>query len=90
MRENRKIEEVLRSNQEFAHKDLVYYLNAMKMVFASFPSGRAVAEMKENDLRSELAHRLENSFEVVFPFMPKMLLKSKCAPTQPAASPSTS
>jgi hypothetical protein len=34
----------------------------MKMVFASFPSAKAVAEMKENDLRSELAHRLENSF----------------------------
>jgi hypothetical protein len=58
MRENRKIEDVLRNNQEFAQKDIVYYLNAMKVVLGSFELGREIAEMKENELQSKLAYKL--------------------------------
>jgi len=38
MNENREILDIIRKNQQVAQKDIVFYLNAFKIVFSDFDS----------------------------------------------------
>jgi hypothetical protein len=38
MHKNDQLLTVIQKNKEIAHKDIVYYLNAMKIVFSRFKS----------------------------------------------------
>jgi hypothetical protein len=68
---------VIRLNQEIAQKDIVFYLNAMKLVFASFHSEEEIIDMDESALKAAFCQKMQNSFEFIFPYIPKNLLKSK-------------
>jgi hypothetical protein len=68
--------EVIRDNQEFGQKDIVYYLNAMKIVFATLPNVESVLAMTDHSLKASICERLKESFPFIFPFIPKNLLKS--------------
>mgnify|MGYP000929504489 CR=1 FL=1 len=68
---------MIRLNQEIAQKDIVFYLNAMKLVFASFQSEEEIIDMDDNELKLALCEKMQNSFEFIFPYIPKNLLKSK-------------
>lgn len=36
MSDNKELTETIRDNQEYAQKDIVFYLNSMKIVFSTF------------------------------------------------------
>ena len=48
----------------------------MKIVFASFHSAEEILDMEERDLKESLCDKLKESFDFIFPFIPKNLLKS--------------
>jgi hypothetical protein len=76
MRDNKKLIDVIRRNQEYAQKDIVFFLNAFKLVFSGFGSGDEIMKMEDKSLLEDLADKLEESFSYIFPFFPKNLLKS--------------
>lgn len=46
MCENKLLLDLIRDNQEFSQKDIVFYLNAMKLVFASFHSAEEILDLE--------------------------------------------
>ncbi len=54
----------------------MYYLNSMKLVFAGFHSEEEILEMDESNLKALLCQKMQQSFEYIFPYIPKNLLKS--------------
>lgn len=73
---NRGLVEVIKLNQEIAQKDIVFYLNCMKLVIASFHSEEEILDMEDSQLKAALCQKMQNSFEFIFPYIPKNLLKS--------------
>lgn len=80
MRDNKKLIDVIRRNQEYAQKDIVFFLNAFKLVFSGYASGDEIMRMEDKSLREDLANKLDDSFAYIFPFFPKNLLKSIFSP----------
>ena len=73
---NRKILEAIKKVQEVAQKDLVFFLNAMKMLFSFYRSGDEIMRMDDKTLKEDLASKLSDTFVYIFPFIPKNLLQS--------------
>ena len=38
LQSNKKLEDIIKKNQEYAQKDIVFYLNSIKMVFSGYLS----------------------------------------------------
>lgn len=55
----------------------MFYLNCMKLVFASFHSEEEILEMEDSQLKAAISQKMQSSFEFIFPYIPKNLLKSK-------------
>lgn len=50
MRGNRNLLKLITLNQQFAQKDIVFYLNCMKIVFSGYRSPQEIMNMNDKDL----------------------------------------
>lgn len=80
MYQNDELVRVIFASQEVAQKDIVYYLNAIKMVFCFFRSAEEIMAMNERDLKKKLCEYLKESFKYIFPPIRVNLLKSNDFP----------
>ena len=77
IRNNPGLVSAIRSNQQFAQKDVVFFLNSMKLAVSGYRSMEEVMRMEEGALEKDLVRKLEEAFGYIFPLIPKNLLKSK-------------
>lgn len=86
MYQNDELVRTIAASQEVAQKDIVYYLNAMKMVFCFFRSAEEIMGMNDRDLKRKLCEYMKESFKYIFPPIRVNLLKSTHFPIQPATT----
>ena len=67
----------------------MFYLNAMKIVFGSFHSVEEIMQMEDRELKMSLCEKIKESFQFIFPYIPKNLFKSNYFLTKPAPTPNT-